>query len=589
MYCAITAKIDRIVKAFLRPVAAEPVFFVLVLLLGTAAPLAGEFIGGQSLKHYLLFTASVCSVWSWLLCLILRLLRRRWLRLTLKSAVYLYFGFFALAETGSWCLFDKPIGIDMIGLALETNAAEADGFFRAYFSLRLLAVWLASAVVACAAALAARWFRSRFGHVVCVRFITAGLLVAMMAYGLFQLNFMVRGMESIRQGQRTVQHGSRSDLTVDIQLNLADPVIKTVDIVGEYRRVYADIDRWLQLQTSVPGSVIDTTRARDFNIVLVIGESYVRSHSNLYGYRLPNTPRLRGELQAGRLVLFTDMATPANLTTEVMRNILNLNDVSAGEKWSETVYFPALMKRAGWNVYHFDNQTISRGSDSGISRLFYSDFNLSYTLDGVSDSLFAYDGPYADYACRRLATRKPGKCMVIYHLLGQHFPASERFEGAPVFTPEDINAPQLDCRQKQLVADYDNATIYNDSVVAHIIDSWRDSPTILLYFSDHGEDLPDLGSVGGRVTANPDDKAWLLRQYHIPFMVWMSDSFAGRYPGVAERIRRASGRPAMLDKLGYMILGLTGVRTPYYDATRDVLDSAYIARPRITTGGFNCD
>ena len=72
-------------------------------------------------------------------------------------------------------------------------------------------------------------------------------------------------------------------------------------------------------------------------------------------------------------------------------------------------------------------------------------------------------------------------------------------------------------------------------------------------------------------------------------MVWISDSFEKRYPCLAEKIRRAADRPAMLDKLGYMILGLTGARTPYYKAERDVLDSAWRAEPRMTIGGFSCD
>ena len=109
MCCAIIARIDRTAKAFLRPVAARPVFFVLTVLLGTAAPLAGQLIGGQSLKHYTLFTLSVCTVEAWLLCLLLQLLRQRVWRLAVQVLIYAYFGFFALVETGCVCLFDKQL------------------------------------------------------------------------------------------------------------------------------------------------------------------------------------------------------------------------------------------------------------------------------------------------------------------------------------------------------------------------------------------------------------------------------------------------------------------------------------------------
>ena len=357
MCCAIIARIDRAAKAFLRPVAARPVFFVLTVLLGTAAPLAGQLIGGQSLKHYTLFTVSVCTVEAWMLCLLLQLLRQRVWRLAVQALIYAYFGSFALVETGCVCLFDKVLGIDMVGLALETNPAEAGGFFEAYFSTRLLLVWLAAAAMAAATAWLAGRLCRLLRHRMAARCFVAAVLAAVMVYGLMQIVFMARGIAAMNQGQRGPVHGTRTDLTLPIQLNLADPITKTADIICEYRRIYADIDSWTELQTSVPGSPMDCDSTRDFNIALVIGESFIRSHSSLYGYALPTNPLLGKELQAGRLVLFTDMVTPANLTTEVMRNILNLNDVSAGEPWHRSIYFPALLKRAGWNVYHFDNQT----------------------------------------------------------------------------------------------------------------------------------------------------------------------------------------------------------------------------------------
>ncbi|MDE6099168.1 MAG: lipid A phosphoethanolamine transferase, partial [Muribaculaceae bacterium] len=514
---------------------------------------------------------------------------RKWMRIAVKTAVYIYFGFFALVETGCVILFDKPLGVDMIGLALETNPAEAGGFFEAYFSARLLTGWMSAAVILALASCTALLLRRICRRSIPVLSLCTVLAAIVMAAGVCQMFFLVRGLTAPPSSVRGMRHGDRTDITLPIQLNLADPLFKTADLLKEYRQIYADIDRWLAIQPTVADSAMECDSVRDFNIVLVIGESFIRSHSSLYGYRLPTNPLLEKELKAGRLVVFSDMATPANLTTEVMRNILNLNDVSAGEPWHESVYFPALVKRAGWNVYHFDNQTVGVGSDSGISRLFYSDFNMDYTLDGVSDSLFAYDGPYVDYTRRKLRKRKPGKCMVMYHLLGQHFPASGRFEGQPVFSADDVKARLKDKTDRQLVADYDNATLYNDHVVARIIDSWRDTPTVLLYFSDHGEDLPDLGTVGGRVSSNPDDKAWLERQYHIPFMVWMSDAFMQHYPDLAKQIRSASDRSGMLDKLGYIVIGLTGAKTDFYKAGRDMFSPDYRPEPRITIGGFSCD
>lgn len=589
MCSAIIVKIDKLIRLLLRPVAARPLLFVLLILLGTAAPLAMHFVTGASLNHYILFTASVCSVEAYIFCLILLAIKKRKVCIALQTLLYIVYGFGALTETACVVLFDKPMGVDMVSLAMETNPAEATGFFEAYFSLKLLAVWALSLLGVALVSVGVLLFCRRCRRWRWTRYPLAAALLALLVYGLMQIAFIVSGYSKMADGQRGPYHGNRTDLSLPIQLNLSDPIVKAIDITKEYRQLFSNIDNWERLQYSLLDEKISADTTRHFDIALLIGESFIRSHSSLYGYDLQVNPLLSRELQAGRLVLFSDAATPANLTTEVMRNALNLNDVAADERWYESVYFPSLLKQAGWRVYHYDNQTVGTASDSGISRLFYSPFNMEHTLDGVSDSSFEFDLPYAEYVREQLKDRKAGNSLVMYHLLGQHFPASARFEGEAVFKASDIKAPGLSDVERQLVADYDNATLYNDRVVASIIDSWRDKPAVLFYFSDHGEDLPDLGPVGGRVTANPADAAWVQRQFHIPFMIWMSDSFVEQYPALAAQIRQAADRPLMLDKLGYMILGLAGVQTSYYRPQRDALSPQYRAEPRMTIGHFSVD
>jgi len=178
--------------------------------------------------------------------------------------------------------------------------------------------------------------------------------------------------------------------------------------------------------------------------------------------------------------------------------------------------------------------------------------------------------------------------LTIYHLKGQHFNAKDRFDMKPVFAKSDIDRrySYLTEKQLQMIADYDNATYYNDSIVNRIIKYWRDKPTILLYFSDHGEDMWDLGELKTRNNHRPNDPAWLDRQYHVPFIVWMSDTFKSEYPEVYNKIKNSTERPGTLDDIGHLILGLGNVDTYYYDPQRDLLNNNYKPIKRKTEGGY---
>lgn len=55
------------------------------------------------------------------------------------------------------------------------------------------------------------------------------------------------------------------------------------------------------------------------NVVYVIGESYIKCHSQLYGYYLPTTPNLYQEKKKGNLFVFDNVVSPFNRTTLTMK------------------------------------------------------------------------------------------------------------------------------------------------------------------------------------------------------------------------------------------------------------------------------
>ena len=78
------------------------------------------------------------------------------------------------------------------------------------------------------------------------------------------------------------------------------------------------------------------------NVIYILGESFIKSHASLYGYRLKTTPFMDTEQEKGNLVAFNDVVAPFNSTTQV-QNENRL--IQMGEVWYEAPYFPILLRK----------------------------------------------------------------------------------------------------------------------------------------------------------------------------------------------------------------------------------------------------
>lgn len=319
------------------------------------------------------------------------------------------------------------------------------------------------------------------------------------------------------------------------------------------------------------------------NVVYVIGESYIKCHSQLYGYYLPTTPNLIKEKKKGSLFVFEHVVSPFNQTSLTMKNTFCCNSLRNGEKWSDYPYFPAIFKKAGFQVYFWDVQ-----KDDGMQALFEFSLNSfvynkelikeSYTQ--ISKNSFRYD----DQAVQDFSKEVKGMGkynLVMFHLMGQHMEAGSRYPHSKqfdIFSFRDIksNKPYLNEQKKQMIAEYDNATRYNDYVVKHIIDMFGNKNTIVLYFADHGEEIYDYRDSYGRVDFEAQTAELGYRyQYEVPFMIWCSDKYQQKYPRIVSEIRKAQHRSFRTDDICQVLFHISQLHTPYYRAKYDVLSAGY--------------
>lgn len=478
----------------------------------------------------------------------------------------------ALLETGIISTTRSPLNADAVGLLLETNSTEIHDFFSTYLSLKFL--WGIALLILLIAAgcvgmkLIVRLMRgSRAFRGICAVGVCVGLI-----WGGIRLTGMLRPLSigslwELLEWECGWPEGTPI-LARDRQLSLADGLSKWVFIGRRLHFEERSLHKWEALQRDYLANGAAPARPRNnFNVVVIIGESFLRSHSSLYGYHLPVNPRLTAEADSGNLTAYRDVQVTANFTTLSLRDMLNLHVSSRGQRWEEGIFFPLVMKKAGWKVSLFDNQTVSRTTDRGLSAILYFQPFMQSLYEAVGERTYRYDCEFTTRTgdiVDSLRHTAPGKRLVIYHLMGQHFNARYRRPDTGPFTAVDIppDKPWLDLERRQIVADYANATIYNDSVVGSIIDRWRDTPTVLLYFSDHGVDCWDEVPPEARNVRHPEDSAWVERHLKVPFLVWTSQGFQNRFPEKQEALRNSAQRPISLDTLGHFILTLCDVPAP---------------------------
>ena len=328
--------------------------------------------------------------------------------------------------------------------------------------------------------------------------------------------------------------------------------------------------------------------ARDsVNVILVIGESYIKSHCQSYGYPLPTSPQLQRLKDEGSLTIFNDVVAPDNSTSTTIKNMLCCNSIGEGESWYDSPFFPAIFNEAGYDVYFWDNQhdcapkaeySFALNSfiyNRGIERFYTATNRESFEFDEDIVTSFKND-----------VHRKKAANLVIFHLMGQHLDAAERFpheEQYIRFHKEDVKRDEdyINEEARQRIADYDNATFYNDHVMAEIIELFKDVESVMVYLSDHGEEVYDFRDHYGRDHSPVISPSCAKYQFGIPFMIWCSDCYSEKHPEVVQRIKDSANKPFMSDNLCQVLFYLGGIQTPFYFEDRNILSPKYRCAPRI--------
>lgn len=563
-------KIETALRLFSRPLNKEIVFFIVVNLMLIHQPINWicianddwghnifSFVQGLFVECGVVYAATSLIYWS----------RSK----IVKSLMYALFWFLLVVTVFLEFNFNQNISQQPLTILAETNPKESGEFVNTYM-LSTESLWgYAIDFVALVVILLAEWksaiIKRFIGRVLCFRgrdviagsVAIVGLIWSIVCYVIL---FSASNTEQLYTWRHYFPHNSM------------DPFTQTMHGLNSLRDSANDTEIAIKTTLDVSSTQATVTEGDSLTVIYILGESYNKHHASIYGYPLPTTPNFEREVKSGNLFVFNDAVNTENYTSFMEKNIFSLNSIGAGEHWFDYPSFATVFKHAGYDVWMWDMQRdfmTKRLYTITVNAYLYNDEMKKLSYTACNEKRYGYDGGLVTSFFRE---KTPGKYnLVILHFMGQHIAYFQRFpKSETVFTADDIQRTDkyLNKNKKGIIAQYDNATRYNDAVMKQVFDHYRNKNAVLLYMSDHGEEIYDYRDYRGRQVSYKPTPGQLRNQNETPFLVWCSDAYKKSHPDIVKRLQSSLDRPFMTDIVGHTLLALGQVKTPYYKAEHDV-------------------
>lgn len=504
------------------------------------------------------------------------------------NLLYKYIVYFVLLISSSirvflWLSFKMWINCSAFELIQQTNSSETKEFITTYlFSTDGLItfLFLISSIIfvyffeKCTNSLTSLLKQIVNKHI--VEFVT----IVLLCLGLYNLSFFIKiyrtnnitnyanildesGYYGIARG-----HNTFMDLLV---------AFKSIQISRLEKEHVSEIAKKIEYEETPTVTYEDTLK-----IIYILGESHILSHSQLYGYSLETEPNLYKWKESGNLFCFENIYSYDNLTYKVEQNSFFTNTLNEGELWYETPSFMQIFKKAGYFVGFYDNQnnTIYSNIDKINGKKLYDNYLAQKSYSQIARKNFPFD---MDFVKNVFNDGIPNSkhSLWVFHLMGQHGPQKERYPNNKIynhFKASDIkrNDIYLDEEKKKIIATYDNATRYNNLVISEIIDNVKDENAILVYMSDHGEEVYDYRNEYGRVKMDSGlEKQYVEAQFHVPFFIWCSDRYKLKNKDIVKIIMSKQKRYFSTDNISQVLFYIAGIETKYYKTRYNLLDPNY--------------
>ena len=315
--------------------------------------------------------------------------------------------------------------------------------------------------------------------------------------------------------------------------------------------------------------------------VMVIGETSRAANWSIYGYNRDTNPKLS---KVEGLTAFCHALTESNTTHKSVPMLMssisahNFNSIYR-QKGVITAF-----KEAGYKTAFFSNQRYNHSFIDFFGKE-ADTYDFIKENTGRSADYNPSDDELLELVAAELA-KNASKQFIVLHTYGSHFNYRERYPSGNAFFLPDFPVDAEVKYKDNLVNAYDNSIRYTDDFLSRLIRMLQEQNVnaAMLYTSDHGEDIFD-DNRHLFLHASPVPSYY---QIHVPFLVWMSDSYRRNYPALltnaeANKQKNISSSASFFQTM----LELGGVETPYRNDSLSVTNALYTEKPRVYLNDHN--
>ncbi len=302
---------------------------------------------------------------------------------------------------------------------------------------------------------------------------------------------------------------------------------------------------------------IDCSQVPDsLTVVFVIGESLRSDHLGINGYKRNTTPYLFQEDIISYINVYSKQAHTNASIPYIMTRADSLHENRAFQERSFIDLFEACDFRSIWLA----NQ---ESADTYIYFMHECD-SLQYVNMEKSSYVFDMwlDGSLLPLFDNFLQKNNP-KNLVILHTIGSHWYYNSHFpEEFKIYQPITKSRIISSSSEEELINSYDNTVVYTDFFLYSLIDRLRNKNAVLIYLSDHGENLGE-------------DNVW-LHAVDAPFvhrpacLVWMSPIYKSSHPEKYENAINKRNKHFGSEFLFHSILDVAGIQSPYIEYSQSI-------------------
>ena len=497
----------------------QPVFFTIILVLFSCIEVIEDYI------HYGFESASCLFAIYFTLCYFLSAIVLLFpKRIAPIFRLLLFLIAFLSFSVNAYCfyVYETSLTRIMIVIIMATNIQESLEFLKTYLSPMVAVAIIASLIIGSILATCCSFKKavqpSRF-------------LSVILCFVLFTGCFLI------------VSNHKCLHKTTFLKLNTVFNTNSAPDLKAYKHDIVLDIDERVKCKT----------------IVFIIGESFAKQNSSLYGYKKETNPLLS---QQNNLYIFRNVASPHTHTLDAVRSIMT---TYVGENdsinWYELIPIPEIMRTAGYRTYWLSSQ-YEYGILDNLITCFAKicDEKIFVHNQVVVNEGAVHDGkliPVLKNIIESSSTNEDK--FFIINLMGSHCSFKDRYpKEFEHFTPADYEDRNLSTDSKQLLAEYDNSILYNDYVINSIINVIKEKDAIVIYFSDHGLDVFNTsGNYIGHAKIGNNESVRMGKE--IPFMVYITDEYKRLRPEIENRINNSQNKYFRTDSVMYTIMDIAGI------------------------------